>query len=147
MEHNIELIHWKILGWFYFSHHIVWFLQFYTDPITKNVFRSLKSAEQYFISGKPVGAHVPIMSVTDMYYFDRCTDMVIISHYICNWILAMYIFGVLDILWVLKFYLCVDMHSNNILLPTTASMLSKKIENGRGRRPKMRGGRGPDFTP
>ncbi|KAG2575766.1 hypothetical protein PVAP13_7KG372000 [Panicum virgatum] len=48
---------------------------FYTDPITKNVFRSLKSAEQYFISGKPMGAHVPIMSVTDMYYFDRCTDM------------------------------------------------------------------------
>ncbi|XP_025823305.1 uncharacterized protein LOC112899166 isoform X2 [Panicum hallii] len=48
---------------------------FYTDPITKKVFRSLKSAEQYFTSGEPVGAHVPIMSVTDMYYFDRCTDM------------------------------------------------------------------------
>ncbi|CAL5024648.1 unnamed protein product [Urochloa decumbens] len=49
---------------------------YFTDPITKKVFRSLKSAEQYFISGgEPVGAHVPIMSVTDMYSFDRCTDM------------------------------------------------------------------------
>ncbi|KAG2569855.1 hypothetical protein PVAP13_7NG444700 [Panicum virgatum] len=48
---------------------------FYTDPVTKKVFRSLKSAEQYVISGEPMDAHVPIMSVTDMYYFDRCTDM------------------------------------------------------------------------
>ncbi|RLM65389.1 hypothetical protein C2845_PM16G24350 [Panicum miliaceum] len=48
---------------------------FYMDPITKKVFHSLKSAEQYFTSGEPVGAHVPIMSVTDMYYFDWCTDM------------------------------------------------------------------------
>ncbi|RLM73764.1 hypothetical protein C2845_PM15G26340 [Panicum miliaceum] len=49
---------------------------FFTDPITKKVFRPLlKSAEQYITSGELVGAHVPIMSVTDMYYFDRCTDM------------------------------------------------------------------------
>ncbi|OEL38004.1 hypothetical protein BAE44_0000977 [Dichanthelium oligosanthes] len=49
---------------------------YYTDPITEKVFRSLKSAEQYFSSGgEPLGAHVPIMSVTDMYSFDSCTDM------------------------------------------------------------------------
>ena len=47
------------------------------DPIIKNIFRSLKSVEQYFISDGP-GAHVPIMSVTDMYYFDRSTYMVIL---------------------------------------------------------------------
>ena len=47
------------------------------DPIIKNIFRSLKSVEQYFASAGP-GAHVPIMSVTDMYYFDRSTYMVIL---------------------------------------------------------------------
>ena len=47
------------------------------DPIIKKIFRSLKSVEQYFASAGP-GAHVPIMSVTDMYYFDRSTYMVIL---------------------------------------------------------------------
>ena len=47
------------------------------DPIIKKIFRSLKSVEQYFISDGP-GAHVPIMSVTHMYYLHRCADMVIL---------------------------------------------------------------------
>ena len=49
----------------------------YMDAIIKKIFRSLKSVEQYFTSDGP-GAHVPILSVTDMYYFDRSTYMVIL---------------------------------------------------------------------
>ena len=49
------------------------------DPIIKKILCSLKSVEQYFTSGrKPVGAHVPMMSATDIYFFDRCTYMVIL---------------------------------------------------------------------
>ena len=47
------------------------------DPIIKKILCSLKSVEQYFTSGA-LGSHVPIMSVTDMCYFDRSTYMVIL---------------------------------------------------------------------
>ncbi|KAF8769307.1 hypothetical protein HU200_006821 [Digitaria exilis] len=71
---------------------------FYTDPITGKVFRLLKTVQQYFESGKPLGGRVPTMSVTDMYYFDRCTDMVISTIILCNGILAPIYFMVFAIL-------------------------------------------------
>ncbi|KAJ1273523.1 hypothetical protein BS78_06G287400 [Paspalum vaginatum] len=47
----------------------------YTDPISKKVFRSLKAAEQCFATGEPFDGRDPIMSVTEKYSFDWCTDM------------------------------------------------------------------------
>jgi len=73
-----------------------------------------------------VGAHVPIMIVTDMYYLDRFTDMVILLPLYLQLILALYIFWSLLLYEFLKFYKYVDEHSNN-LLSATAFMLSLSL--------------------
>ncbi|KAK3141116.1 hypothetical protein QOZ80_4BG0329760 [Eleusine coracana subsp. coracana] len=49
---------------------------FYTDPVNKRVYRSLKAAIQSFRTGIDAGSQYPNLSVTDMYFFDNCTDMI-----------------------------------------------------------------------
>ncbi|TVU13242.1 hypothetical protein EJB05_40777, partial [Eragrostis curvula] len=48
----------------------------YTDPLTKKVHRSLKSAKRYFTSEIDEDSHNPKQSVTDMYFFDSCAEMI-----------------------------------------------------------------------
>ena len=100
------------------------------DSITTKVFSSLNFVEQYFASGgEPVGTHVPIMSVNDMPCLDKCIDMVNLLP-ICNWILTLYIFSDFTILWLLKFYLCLDVHSINLIaMVTLAFMLSLSLSH------------------
>ncbi|CAD6261690.1 unnamed protein product [Miscanthus lutarioriparius] len=49
--------------------------RYYTDPVTKKVFRSLKAAEQYFKYEKIMDCYKPTRSVTDLYSFDGCVHM------------------------------------------------------------------------
>ncbi|TVU16643.1 hypothetical protein EJB05_40217, partial [Eragrostis curvula] len=48
--------------------------RFFTDPVTQKVYRSKKLALQYFNTGT-AKSHNPRESVTDMYMFDSCTDL------------------------------------------------------------------------
>lgn len=53
-------------------------MQYYTDPVSRHVFRTLKSVINYLETGQITKhAYIPRRSVTDMYSFDRCTDLVI----------------------------------------------------------------------
>ncbi|KAL6903504.1 hypothetical protein ACP4OV_004317 [Aristida adscensionis] len=49
---------------------------FFTDPVNGRVYLSLKSALQYFSTGIDSDSLRPYKSITDMYYFDKCTDMI-----------------------------------------------------------------------
>lgn len=49
---------------------------YYTDPVSRHVFRTLKSVINYLETGQITKhAYIPRRSVTDMYSFDRCTDL------------------------------------------------------------------------
>ncbi|KAF0894219.1 hypothetical protein E2562_037279 [Oryza meyeriana var. granulata] len=49
---------------------------YYTDPVSRHVFRTLKSVINYLETGEITKhAYIPRRSVTDMYSFDRCTDL------------------------------------------------------------------------
>lgn len=49
---------------------------YYTDPVNHLVFRTLKSVMSYLETGEiSKHAHIPRRSVTDIYSFDRCTDL------------------------------------------------------------------------
>lgn len=53
-------------------------MQYYTDPVSHHVFRTLKSVLSYLQTGEiSKHAYVPRKSVTDMYSFDKCADLVI----------------------------------------------------------------------
>ncbi|KAG8083554.1 hypothetical protein GUJ93_ZPchr0015g6667 [Zizania palustris] len=49
---------------------------YYTDPVSHHVFRTLKSVISYLETGEITKhAYIPRRSVTDMYSFDKCTDL------------------------------------------------------------------------
>ncbi|XP_006653226.2 uncharacterized protein LOC102699500 [Oryza brachyantha] len=49
---------------------------YYTDPVSRHVFRTLKSVINYLETGEITKhAYIPRRSVTDMYSFERCTDL------------------------------------------------------------------------
>lgn len=52
-------------------------VQYYTDPVSHRVFRTLKSVMSYLETGEITKhAYIPRRSVTHMYSFDKCTDLV-----------------------------------------------------------------------
>jgi hypothetical protein len=53
-------------------------MQYYTDPISRRVFRTLKSVLSYLGTGEmSKHAYLPRRNVIDMYSFDKCVDLVI----------------------------------------------------------------------
>lgn len=53
-------------------------MQYYTDPISHRVFRTLKSVLSYIGTGEiSKHAYLPRRNVIDMYSFDKCADLVI----------------------------------------------------------------------
>lgn len=53
-------------------------MQYYTDPVSHHVFRTLRSVLSYLKSGEiSRHAYMPRRSVTEMYSFDICADLVI----------------------------------------------------------------------
>jgi hypothetical protein len=54
------------------------FLQYYTDPESGIVFRSIKEVERYLQTGEVAKqASVPRRSITDIYSFEGSAEMVI----------------------------------------------------------------------
>jgi hypothetical protein len=53
-------------------------MQYYTDPVSHRVFRTLKSVLSYLGTGE-ISRHsyLPRRNVIDMYSFDKCADLVI----------------------------------------------------------------------
>ena len=53
-------------------------MQYYTDPTSHRVFRTLKSVLSYLGTGEiSKHAYLPRRNVIDMYSFDKCADLVI----------------------------------------------------------------------
>jgi hypothetical protein len=51
-------------------------MQYFTDPINHYVFRTKKSAEEYFWTNKNrKDGCSPTLSVTKKYFFDKCEDL------------------------------------------------------------------------
>ena len=53
-------------------------MQYYTDPTSHRIFRTLKSVLSYLGTGEiSKHAYLPRRNVIDMYSFDKCADLVI----------------------------------------------------------------------
>lgn len=64
-----------------FNHSFFLIVQYYTDPVSHLVFRTLKSVISYLQTGEiSKHAYLPRRSVIDIYSFDRCTDLVIVTN-------------------------------------------------------------------